>query len=176
MEKTDIDPFVSSFVDTILNTMKGTILGGEEVAPAIFLLGREGENPSIIPLLGLENLFMSKEGKRELRGIIKKVWEKFSGEHRGVKLVAVVIFSDSWVESIPIEEWEEMGRKRDGSSLADKPGMGEAIVAQCSLVDYDVTFSLHYVRGEKDIVFASQVKTMRSPSNSRAFLMGLWPL
>lgn len=176
MEKTDIDPLGQSVVDTFMKTMQGAIRGGEEAMPQIILIGREVDDPVIIPVLGFEALFGSKEGKRQIRPIIKKIWQNFSAQHSRCKLLAVIVFSDSWVEETSTAEWEKMGRKRDGSSLADKPGMGEAIIAQCSLADRDITYSWPYVRGEKEIVFAPAPTIMEGPSNSRALLMGLWPL
>lgn len=178
MEKIEIDAMVSSFADSILETMKGIVCSGTDVEPQIFLLGEESGDSAVIPLVGVSRFFESKESKRAIRPLIKGVWQQFSGAHKRVKLIAVLVFSDAWVEALPVEDGLKILRGGRRQEFQPKPGMGEALLVQVSLADSDIGYQWPYVRGEgKKVVFASERIEMKSEKDApRALLMGLWPL
>lgn len=171
----EIDPFVLSCVHTLLGTMKGTVEEGEEIVPQVILFARENEAPAILPVLGISEFFKSKQGKAQLKPLIKATWAKIMAGKPSLTLIAVIVLSDAWVEVIPIEEWEKMGRKRS-APFEEKPGMAEALLVQVSLADGDVTYQWPYVRGEKEIVFAPESSSMERPRGSSSLVADLWPI
>lgn len=108
MEKTEIDPFIKNVVASLFDTAQGSIKKREEVAPMIMLVGLEEKEYALIPLVEVESFFQSKEGRRKIGPLIKVVWTKFAHEHPAVSLVAVLVVSDAWVKTIPIEEYEKL--------------------------------------------------------------------
>jgi hypothetical protein len=175
MEKTDIDPFIRGVVDNSFEVSKDLVRKGEEVCPQIFLLAREHGGHAVLPLIGIEQFFESKELKKFLRPMIKNVWAKIALEKPWLVLTAVVMISDAWVESVAIQEWEKMGRKRKAPFEA-KPGMAEALLVQVSLKDKEIAYQWPYVRGDGEVVFIAEPITMTYTEGPRALLMGLWPL
>jgi hypothetical protein len=166
MDKPDIDPFIAGVVDNSFKVSKDLVRQGKEVCPQIFLLGREQGGHAVLPLVGVE---------RFLRPMIKSVWAKIALEKPMLTLKAVVMISDAWVESMPTEEWEKMGRKRS-APFAHKPGMAEALLVQVSLKDKEIAYQWPYVRGDGEVVFMGEPKAMTYTEGPRALLMGLWPL
>lgn len=171
----EIDPFVLSCVNTLLGTMKGTVLKGEEIVPQVMMFGRENGVPAISPVLGIAEFFLSKEGKAKLKPVIKETWRRISADKPGLSLLAVMVLSDAWVETVSIEEWEKMGRKRS-APFSEKPGMAEALLVQVSLAKGDITYQWPYVRGGKEIVFAPESTSMERPRGSSSLVADLWPI
>lgn len=156
--------------------MKQQIRDGEEIMPQVFLFGRDNGETAMFPLVGVEAFFASKDSKRLLRPVVKKIWEKVKIDKPNCELVAVFLLSDTWVETVATEEWEKMGRQRS-APFEPKPGMAEALLVQVSLSDSDVCYQWPYVRGENDVVFTAKPRNMRSLNDgTKALLMGLWPL
>jgi hypothetical protein len=175
MDKIDIDPFIQGVVDNSFKVSKDLVRKGEAVSPQVFLLAREHGSHAVLPLIGVEQFFESKEMKRFLRPMIKNVWAKIALEKPWLVLTAVVMISDAWVESIPILEWEKMGRKRK-APFVEKPGMAEALLVQVSLKDKEIAYQWPYVRGEREVVFMGESMAMMYTEGPKALLMGLWPL
>lgn len=180
MEKTEIDAFVSAVVDSTMRTMKRLIEGHTEPVPQIWFLADERGGCAILPVIGLEELFGSIEGKRLIRSAVKSVWAKMSREKPMLKLVAVLLVMDTWVENLPIAEYERQVKAGTRRLLSDRPvGMGEAVVAQVSLLAEEAQHIWNYVRGQDGIVFAPEAKievTKSDPDTKGGRLMGLWPL
>lgn len=91
----EIDPFVLSCVHTMLGTMKGTVLSGEEIEPQVMMFGRENGAPAICPMLGVSEFFHSKMGKSLLKPVIKQTWTKISGDRPDLQLLAVIVLTDA---------------------------------------------------------------------------------
>lgn len=176
MDKIKIDPLVSAFVDSTLKGMQKLVLQGEEVAPQVILFARENEKTTIIPLVGVSVFFESKEGKRRLRGLVKDVWNGISSNQPALKLLAVCMLSDAWVENVSIGEFEKLMRQGRDNEFAPKPSMAEALVIQVSLADGEFQYQWPYVRGKDEIVFAAEPTIVKSPDGPKALLMGMWPL
>lgn len=62
----EIDPFVSSSIDTLLKGMQGLLQRGEEVVPQIFLFAHQDGGYAICPLIGVEKP-VGEELERMLR-------------------------------------------------------------------------------------------------------------
>lgn len=175
IDKIDIDPLVSSFVDSFLKTAQGLVQKGEEVVPQVMLVARENENPVIIPLVGASVFFESKDGKIKLKGVVKNAWKGISSDKPALKLIAVLVLSDVWIERIATAEWEKMGRKRK-MPFAPKPGMAEALMIVASLSDGDVLYQWPYVRGEQEVVFTAEPSVDKNWPGAEGLLVGMWPL
>lgn len=176
MDKTHIDPFVSAFVESTLKGMQDLIRKGDEVCPQVFLFAREGAAPAILPLLGLTELFQSKEGKRRLPGVIKNAWKGISASKPALKLVAVLMLSDAWVEVVSNEQFDRLMRNGRDSPFAPKPEMAESLVIIVYLADQEFQYQWPYVRGREGVVFAAEATVEKTPDGPKALLMGLWPL
>jgi len=176
MDKAEIDPFIAAFVESTFKGMQELVHKGEEVCPQVILFADEAGSQAIIPLIGVNQYFQSKEVKSLLRPVVKKAWEGISASRRGLKLQAVLMLTDTWVQVLSTDEWHK--RVAAGHpSLANKPGMGEALVIQISLADRDINCAWSYVRGKEEVVFADAPKRMVSLNDqSKGVLMGLWPL
>lgn len=176
MDTIVIDPFVSAFIDSTMKGMQKLVLSGDEVAPQVILFARENGEPAILPILGVGVFFASKEGKRQLRAVVRKAWESISSTKPGLKLSAVLMLSDAWVENVSNEEFEKLVRNGRDTPFAPQPGMAEALMIQASLADKDIQYQWPYVRGDGEIVFAREPAVERSPDGPRALLMRMWPL
>jgi len=174
----EIDPFVSSFVDSTIEGMRELIEKGEEVVPQVILFARDADgNPTILPLIGIGSLFVSKEGKRQIPAIVKKCWQKISSDNAGLSLCAVVMLSDIWVEHVSIPEFEEIRKHGRKAEFEPKPGMAESLLVMVSVADREFQYHWPYVRGQKDIVFTAEPVVEISPQSSGSVLMNkLWPL
>lgn len=176
MVKIDIDPFVSAFVDSALKSMQGLVRKGEEVAPQVILFAWENGAPAILPLIGVGGYFQSKQAKRLLRPMVKKTWGQISADKPFLKLSAVLVLSDAWVENVAIEEGLRMIREGRDTPFAPKPGMAEALMIVVSTLNGEWQYQWPYVRGKDQVVFTAQPTVEKSPEGPRALLMGLWPL
>lgn len=179
MEKAEIDPFVARMVSSTMNTMRGIIEGGEEARPMIFCLAKEGDGPAVFPILGLTELFCSPEGKRGLKPVMKMMWAKIAMDKPSVKLVAVLMLSDIWVEKVSKEEGAKILRDGRAEPFRPKPGMGEEVYAQVSFADAEFQYHWPYVRSEGGVVFtpeAAIVVVKSDPNIQGTRLMGMWPL
>lgn len=175
MDKIDIDPLVSCCVDSFLKTAQSLVREGEEVVPQVMLVARENGNPVMIPLVGVVEFFRSKEGKIKLKGVVKNVWKGISSDKPALKLIAVLVLSDTFIESMPLAEWKKMGEKRK-TPFAPKPGMAEALMIVASLSDGDVLYQWPYVRGEQEVVFTVEPSVVKNPPGAGGLCFGLWPL
>ncbi len=173
----EIDPFVKAFVDSTFKQMQKYVRTREEVAPQVFLFGREKDGGSaIIPLIGVSEFFRSKEEKYKLRPLVKKVWQEMSSSKPWLKLMAVVVLSDAWAGEISLEEWDKMGRDVN-RALGPEPGRAEALMIMVSLCDGDVWYQWPYIRGKGDVVFTMEPRVFESKNGeAKGVLMGLWPL
>jgi hypothetical protein len=179
MKKIDIDPFVSHIVRSSMQTMKGFVEQGIEPVPQIWFLATEGDGHAVLPVLGFENLFGSVEGKRKIRPMLKTVWPKIASGKPNLKLVAVLMLSDVWVEHPPIEEFERIRKQGRATPFAPKPRMEEAVFAQVSFATEEIHYEWPYVRSDDGIVFApeSNIEMNVAPTDaSGSRMMGLWPL
>lgn len=176
MDKIEIDSLVSAFVDSTLKGMQKLVRKDEEVAPQVILFAREQEGTAIIPLIGVAEFFQSKEGKRKLRFVVKNAWQSISADKPGLKLIAVLMLSDAWVENVSLEEFAKIMRQGRDSPFAPKPGMSEALMIQVSLADQEIQYEWPYVRGKDGVVFAKEPRIEKSPDGPKALLMGMWPL
>lgn len=175
--KEDLDPFVSAFVDSTLKGMQASVRKNEEICPQIILFAQKNEGRVIIPLIGVEKFFTSMEGKRHLRSVVRKSWNEILSSKPGLKLIAVVLVSDAWVEVHPLEEGLEIIRSGRYVPLSEKPGMAEAVIIQVGLADRDIIFQWPYVRSEESVVFAAEPRKMESPIGEvKALFGGMWPL
>lgn len=174
----EIDPFVSAFVDSTIKGMRELVEKGEEVLPQVILFARNPDGAAaIFPLIGVGLFFQSKEGKRQLPGIVKKTWEKASSDHVELQLCAVVMVSDMWVESVSIPEFEELRKHGRKTEFEPKPGMGECLLVMVSVADKEFQYHWPYVRGDENVIFTDEPVVRISPQLSGSILMNkLWPL
>lgn len=172
------DEWLLSLIEFTFEKMKESVLKGEPVEPEIVFYAREGEKNCLCPVIGISNMFGSNDGKSRLRAALKMIWQQMSGAHPHLKLAAIVLGMDTWVETMPISESEEYLKTYRTGQLAGKPGMGEALTVQVSLADQEVVYQLEYVRDEKEIVFDTEVITLlNDPADKeKARLAFLWPL
>lgn len=171
----EIDPFVVSCVNCLLKTMRGMVEVGEEIVPQVILLARENGAPAILPLLGITDLFESKQGKARLKPLIKATWAKISAGKPSLTLMAVIVLSDARTRTVSAEEWEKMGRKTN-AEFYEKAGGSETLVVQVCLSEGDVLYHWLYVRGGKEIVFAPESTQMERPRGSSSLVADLWPI
>jgi hypothetical protein len=172
-----VDPWVTSSMDNILQGMQALVQNGKEVVPQIILLAYENGARAIVPLVGVAHFFESKESQRQLHAIVKKSWQQISAQRPALRLVAVLLLSDAWVEEVSDKEFETIMRQGRQVPFAPKPGMAEALIVQVSLAEVEVVQEWCYVRGDKEVVFADKPRnSLNSESGPMALLMGMWPL
>lgn len=140
MEKTETEKRVEGYVETMFGTARGLVENGHEVYPQLFLFAMEGEDIAVLPIVNAAELFDSYEKKRLLPYIIKRVWEQMSATKPKLRLEAVVLSSDAWVEEPTSEEWKKMKKEGRISPFKAKPGMAEALVIQVSTSDRNLIF------------------------------------
>ena len=172
----EIDSTVKGLVDVGFGTMKDILLKGEEVLPLITYYALENGHPAIFPVAGLVELFSSDEVKRKLPGAIKTLWNRITSSKSGLKLVAVLMASDSWIENVSDEEAEKLVKEGRKVPFTPKPGEQEALVIQVTLEDQNLLFQLPYVKGGGEIVFKEVIEKTESFAHRGARLSRLWPL
>ncbi len=171
-QKLVLGPAVTSFVDITFQSLQEQIRRGEEICPQVFFFGRQDGEIVVVPVAGLQELWQSRESKRLLKPLVKSIWSKFISDKPTVQLSAVVVFSDSWVAKIGIEEWEKLGRPLVGQI----PERSEALVFQISLADGDITIQWAYSRVGKEIIFAeAPIRLEGGKDEEKGNLAGLWP-
>jgi hypothetical protein len=172
MAQTDVDPFISSWVDHIFQSMQDDVRTGKDVEPELTFLGNHNGGNALIPVLGMAPLFASKDGKAKVRATVKKIWSNFSGAQPQLTLLAVVMGSDAWYERPSLEEAEKIEKH---GRVGPFPHKDEALIVQVSLADVEIQYIVPYKREGNEVVFLDRVATFtEDPGNS--LLMGLWPL
>lgn len=173
----EIDAFVSGAALHSLEVAKGLVLAGDEVLPQVMFLAKNNGTSAVYPLVNVQIFFESKESKSRMRPFLKECWKKISYGKIGLKLLAVMVVNDMWVEETSFEEGMKMFREGRSTPFQVKPGMAEAIGVQLSLAEGDINYQWEYVRGENEIVFAASPTVSEWPKGAPlAMMMGLWPL
>ena len=172
----EIDSTVKGLVDVGFAHMKEILLKGDEVLPLLIYYALENGHDAIFPVGGLETLFTSDEWKKRLPAAIKALWNRITSSKPGLKLVAVLMQSDAWAETVSDEEWEKTMKEGRKAPFTPKPGEQEALVIQVTLEDLNLLFQLPYVKGGGEIVFKEVIEKTESFSHRGARLSRLWPL
>jgi len=169
----EIDSTVKGLMDVGFAHMKEILLKGDEVLPLLIYYALENGHDAIFPVGGLAT---SGEWKRQLPGIIKALWNRITFSKPGLKLVAVLMQSDAWVENASVEEVEKMMKEGRKVPFTPKTGEQEALVIQVSLEDQNLLYQLPYVKGGGEIVFKEVIEKTESFAHRGARLSRLWPL
>lgn len=171
MDKIKIGRIVQGFLEQTFQTASEFVMKGIEVQPQIFLLADEKDHLDVIQLVGIGALFQSEELYVQLLPVIKRSWKEISSSKPELELLAVLMLSDTWMESVS-NAWEG----RTDQSLADKPGVMEALAIRVSMESESRSFNWPYVRGKQGAVFAPNFNILIGNYICDELSVNLWPL
>lgn len=168
-----LTPLLLHFVETGFKVAESQIREGKEVIPQLTLLAQDQDGTVIVPVMITAGDLGPKNGSRFAKMLVRYAWEKILSERPLLKLLAISVMADTWIEIVSTLEYEK--QVADGSFVppSQKPGSTEVIFVQLTLPDGDRLYELPYVRAGKEVVFSDKPKERENP---KAIYMGLWPL
>lgn len=173
MEKTDIDPLLLHLIDTNFSIGKEQLEEGKNLVPQITLLGEGDDGVIIVPIIVADDTFESRAKHYRLPILVKSIWKQRVSEDPTLKLTAIAVLADMWMESISIEEFQKLKAAGKWKPPSQKPNSTEVLLVQTIVGDQEDVYIWPYVRAESGIVFATE---WGKESKIKSLFKGLWPL
>jgi len=169
MKKIELSPVLKQFVQVGFDVANSQFKERKEVLPQTTLLAENEEGTVIVPIL----CAMGLSDKSILTTMIQGIWGKLLGEHPSLRLIAISVLVDTWIEKVPAGE--VIKRVVEGSFVppSQKPESVETILVQLTLPGEVLMFQWPYVRVGETVMFVGEPEENKEMT---AVFPGLWPV
>lgn len=173
MDKPATDSIVSGLIDTNFKIGREQLEEGKDLIPQITLLAEGHDGCTVAPIIVADDTFESPAKHYRLPILVKSIWKQMLSKDPTLKLQAMVVLLDMWIEDISLAEFQKLKESGKWKPPSQKPGSTEVLLIQCVVGDQEDVYIWPYVRAETGVVFAS---AYGKQSRIKPLFKGLWPL
>lgn len=171
----ELNPLLQHFVDVGFRVAEDQFKEGKDVCPQITLLAEHEDEDglTVVPIISTADILGRKDSTRVVPGLVRMAWEGVLKERPQLKLLAITVMADTWIETRPLAEVKAELAAGGVRRPSQRVGSTEAIIVQLTIGEEDCLFQWPYVKSGNEVVFSGKPEKNEEMGG---FIRGLWPL